>query len=276
MSSFLTTALAQFHGLPTTLDLCVDTHVGKVSKQRAKRYLRHIPLGEDKRVRGYRTLPLEWSPAMAYVVGLLATDGCLSSDRRHIILTSRDRQLVEAFLQCLGRPIRWTVGRTRRGKRAYYAQFSDVAFYDWLLSIGLTPRKSLTLGPIAVPDAHLLQLVRGLLDGDGSIMVFRHKPTPTEYPNYSYERLWVFFLSASKCHIDWLRSRLKAALGLGGYVERIVRKKRRDLFRLKYGKRESIILLRLLYSNPNAPCLERKRRKWTNYASRTLGAGGGS
>jgi len=248
----------------------------KVRKQRAKRYLRHVALEDDKRVRGYRTLPLGWSPAMAYVVGLLATDGCLSSDRRHVILTSRDRQLVETYLQCLGRPIRWTVGRTRRGKRAYYAQFSDVAFYDWLLSVGLTPRKSLTLGGIAVPDADLLQLVRGLLDGDGSIMVFRHKPTPTKYPNYTYERLWVFFLSASKCHIDWLRSRLRAALGLDGYIERIVRKKRRDLFRLKYGKRESIILLRLLYSDPNAPCLERKRRKWTEYASRTFGAEGGT
>jgi len=82
---------------------------------------------------------------MAYVVGLLATDGCLSKDRRHIILTSCDRQLVQTYLECLGRPIRWTVVRKRRRKPAYYAQFSDVAFYDWLLSIGLTPKKSLTL-----------------------------------------------------------------------------------------------------------------------------------
>ena len=81
------------------------------------------PLAEDKRVRGYRTLALDWSETMAYIVGLLATDGCLSSDRRHIILTSRDRELVETFLACLGRPIKYTVGRTRRGKRAYYAQF---------------------------------------------------------------------------------------------------------------------------------------------------------
>lgn len=213
---------------------------------------------------------------MAYVVGLLATDGCLSGDRRHVILTSRDRQLVETYLACLGRPICLSTGRTRRGKLAYYAQFSDVDFYDWLLSIGLTPRKSLTLGPIDLPDAYLVPLVRGLLDGDGSIMVFRDRPTPTKYPNYVYERLWVFFLSASRPHIDWLRERLKEMVGLDGYVERIVRKRRRDLFRLKYGKRESIILLRLLYSDPSAPCLERKRRIWTEYSSRTLCAGGGS
>ncbi|MEK6226326.1 MAG: LAGLIDADG family homing endonuclease [Chloroflexota bacterium] len=247
----------------------------KVGKQRAKRYARHIPLAEDKRVRGYRTLPLEWSETMAYVVGLLATDGCLSSDRRHIILTSRDRQLVETFLVCLGRPIKYTVGRTRRGKRAYYAQFSDVTFYDWLLTRGLTPRKSLTLGAIDVPDAYLIPLVRGLLDGDGSVCVFRNKPTRAKYPDYEYERLWVFFLSASRAHIDWLHARIRESFGLKGYVERIVRKNRHDLFRLKYGKRESIVLLRLLYSDQVAPCLDRKRRKWIDYATRHACAEGG-
>jgi LAGLIDADG DNA endonuclease family protein len=249
--------------------------VKQVSKKRPKRYARHIPLEEDKRVRGYRTLQLEWSEAMAYVVGLLATDGCLSSDRRHIILTSRDRELVETFLACLGRPVKYTVGRTRRGKRAYYAQFSDVAFYDWLLARGLTPRKSLTLGEIDVPNAYLLSLTRGLLDGDGSVCVFRNKPTRAKYPNYEYERLWVLFLSASRTHIDWLRGRLRESFGLNGYVERIVRKKRHDLFRLKYGKRESIVLLKLLYSDPNAPCLDRKRRKWIDYATRNVCAEGG-
>jgi hypothetical protein len=98
------------------------------------------------------------------------------------------------------------------------------------------------------------------------------------YPDYEYERLWVFFLSASEVHIDWLRVRIHDSFGLEGYVERIVRKKRHDLFRLKYGKRESLVLLRLLYSDQNAPCLDRKRQKWIDYALRNnvIGAGGGS
>lgn len=213
---------------------------------------------------------------MAYIVGLLATDGCLSSDRRHIILTSRDLALVETYLRLLGRPLRITVGRNRRGKPAYYAQFSDVAFYDWLLSIGLTPRKSLTLGAIDVPPVYLLPLVRGLLDGDGSISSFKHRPTRKQYPDYLYYRLWVFFLSASRTHIDWLRFQLQQALGIVGHVERIRRKKRRDLFRLKYGKRESIALLSQLYEDRGAPCLERKRRRWDDSVLNVLGAGGGS
>src|SRR2546428_1503491 len=79
-----------FRRLPSHACACVDARVQRVQKARAKRYQRHVSLDEDKRVRGYRTLPLEWSSTMAYVVGLLATDGCLSKDRRHIILTSCD------------------------------------------------------------------------------------------------------------------------------------------------------------------------------------------
>jgi hypothetical protein len=213
---------------------------------------------------------------MAYVVGLIATDGCLSNDGRHIVFTSRDRLLVETYLRCLGRPLRISSSRTRRGDSTYYAQFSDVALYDWLLSVGITPRKSLTLGGIEVPRAYLLPLVRGLLDGDGSISSFTHRPTAIKYPAYTYTRLWVFFLSASDAHIGWLRGQIESAVGIVGGVSRITREGRHDLFRLKYGNRESAVLLKLLYADRTSPCLERKRAVWDSYEAQTFCAEGGT
>ena len=53
-------------------------------------------------------------------------------------------------------------------RHRYRATFSDVELYRWFLSVGLTPAKSLTLAGIDVPDAYLLPVVRGLLDGDRS------------------------------------------------------------------------------------------------------------
>jgi hypothetical protein len=44
---------------------------------------------------------LKWSPNFAYVIGLLVTDGNLSSDGRHINFTSKDKKLVEIFKKCL-------------------------------------------------------------------------------------------------------------------------------------------------------------------------------
>ncbi len=84
--------------------------------------------------------------------------------------------------------------RGQTGALAWQVQFGDVELYRWLESVGLTQRKSLTLGPIAVPDEFFSDLVRGLLDGDGSILNFVHGPTKRTYPAYRYERLWIPFL----------------------------------------------------------------------------------
>jgi len=43
-----------------------------------------------------------WSPHFAYAIGLLATDGSLSIDGRHIDFTSKDLELVKIFKKYLG------------------------------------------------------------------------------------------------------------------------------------------------------------------------------
>lgn len=207
-----------------------------------------------------------WSVDLAYAVGLTATDGCLSRDRRHITFVSKDLVLAESYLRCIQRAdVRIVAVRTRSGGRAYRASFSDTGLYDWLFDLGIQPAKSLTLGGVDVPAAHFVHFVRGLLDGDGSIYVLRHRPTPKTYPNYWYVRLWTYFTSGSRQHIDWLRDEIRLSLGLNGYVERIVREGRKDFYRLKYGKLESRALLATLYADPAWPALERKRKKWLRY-----------
>ena len=43
-----------------------------------------------------------WSPELAYAVGLIATDGCLYKDGRHLAFVSKDLQLIKIFMKCLG------------------------------------------------------------------------------------------------------------------------------------------------------------------------------
>jgi hypothetical protein len=207
-----------------------------------------------------------WSSELAYAVGLTATDGCLSRDRRHITFDSKDLVLVEVYLRCISREdVRIVRVRTRSGGGAYRAAFSDATLYDWLFGLGIHPAKSLTLGGVTVPAAHFGHFVRGLLDGDGTVYVLRHRPTPKTYPNYWYVRLWTYFTSGSRRHITWLQREIRLWLGLDGYVERIVRVDRKDFYRLKYGKTESLVLLAALYADPASPALERKREKWMRY-----------
>src|SRR3989442_1513948 len=217
--------------------VCVDVRVGKdwskglrvstdprvarmAVAHRGMRYQRRTPVEECRWQRASRTtLALSWSDAMAYIVGLTATDGCLITGRRAINFKSEDRDLVETYLGVLGRTNRIRVERTRTGGVVHTTQFADARLYEWLRGVGLTPRNSLKLDATDVRDQYLAPLVRGLLDGDGSIRNFVHEPTRRSYREYRYERLWVFFHSASSPHIEWLRSRLRPLIGSGGYVE---------------------------------------------------------
>ena len=105
----------------------------------------------------------------------------------------------------------------------------------------------------------LRALARGLLDGDGNIYTLLHAPTRKKYPNYTYERLWTHFTSASEEHIEWLRAQILIVMGLRGYIERRREtNERHAFFRLKYGNRASVTLLSALYAAPGEPRLERK------------------
>jgi hypothetical protein len=148
-----------------------------------------------------------WTAEFAYAIGLAATDGCLSSDGRHINFKSNDEALVATFLSCLGRSNKIQLQKTQLGC-AYFTQFSDVGLYRCLLDVGLTPRKSLTLGPLRVPEKFVVALARGLLDGDGSVMLYEYAGTG-KAKGRTYLALRAQFISASRRHIDWLQIRIE-------------------------------------------------------------------
>jgi hypothetical protein len=252
------------------LTAATDPRVARnAASHRGKTYVRRTPIEECKwPLSSYTTLPLEWSDEMAYIVGLTATDGCLYSSRRKINFKSNDRDLVATYLRLLGRSNRIKEARTRTGGTVYFTEFADTRLYGWFQSIGLTPRKSLTLGAIDVPDEFLSPLLRGLFEGDGTIQNFVHHPTRATYPSYSYERLWTFFASASRPHLDWLQSRVTSLCAIRGRIEVLPRPDRHDFFRLKFGNHESVKLLRIMYPDANVPKLERKWRVWDDYCRR--------
>ena len=236
---------------------------------RGKLYVRRTPLEKLRwRVRTVTTLPLGWSDAMAYVVGLTATDGCLIFGRRRSInFKSEDFELVSHYLALLGRTNTVGVELTREGNVVYRTQFSDARLYEWFRSVGLMPRKSLVLGAIDVPDSNVSHLIRGLLDGDGSILNYMYEGTGKA--NGTYEALRTVFTSASRAHVEWLRERLRSQLGIWGSIGTHQPGNRsHPMHRLAYANHESSRLLPWLYSGLEVPCLQRKRAIWDSYAAR--------
>ena len=186
---------------------------------------------------------------VAYCVGLITTDGNLSKDGRHIEFTSKDIDLVEYVRTCFGPHNKLaTKGRGEGPQRYFRIQFGDVRLYRWLISIGLSPRKSLTIGAIQVPDEFFRDFLRGHVDGDGNIYVYWDPVFPNSL------RCYLRFYSASEAHLDWLDDTIHRIWGMPGYINSSVR-----CLRLSYSKGFALPLLRRIYYEPSLPCLTRKR-----------------
>ncbi len=157
-----------------------------------------------------------WSSNFAYAIGLIASDGYLHPDGRHIFFCSKDLEMMENFKRTLG--ISERVKRYARGgeilKKYFFVSFSDKAFHQYLNSIGLTASKSKTIQLVAVPDTYFGDFLRGLFDGDGSFYTFWDR----RWPNSLGFKL--SFASASPTFLTWLREKLTGLHGTKGYFHR--------------------------------------------------------
>ena len=118
-----------------------------------------------------------WTPELAYMVGLLATDGNLSKDGRHIIMRSSDIDLLRTFKACLN--LKNKICQTY------------------------------TIGKIKIPKDYFRDFLRGHLDGDGSIFTYRDQYNMYKGKQYINTRIYTRFISASEKHIQWLHAMIK-------------------------------------------------------------------
>lgn len=204
-------------------------------------------------MRPLRKIEIKWSSKLAYVVGLLTTDGSLSIDGRHIDFTSKDIQLLKTFKKCLG--LKNRIGLKSSGfsnKKYFCIQFSDVIFYKWLFKIGLTPNKTKTISALKIPNKYFFDFLRGHFDGDGSCYGYWDPRWVSSFMFY------ITFNSASKLHIDWLRKKINNLLEIKGHIAQDGNKSE---WQLKYAKKESKRIFPKMYYKEKLPCLKRKHRK---------------
>ncbi|MBU0494895.1 MAG: hypothetical protein KKA73_16985 [Chloroflexi bacterium] len=181
----------------------------------------------------------QWSPQLAYVVGLIAADGCLSSRNPSLVsFTSKDSELVQTYQLCLH-----VAAPVYRGVRSYEVRISDLAYRAFLEGIGLMPVKSRTLGPLEIPDEFFRDFLRGYVDGDGCIS----------------SALVVIIGSASSSVIEWLQQTVERLAGIKGHLYFYSPKR---FYSLSYCKSKALHLLPWLYYSPDLPCLSRKRAIW--------------
>lgn len=152
---------------------------------------------------------MKWSANLAYAIGLIARDGSLSKDGRHIDLTSKDLDQLNAFKNILDLKVKIAPKSDGRSDRKYYrVQFGNVKLYRFLIKIGLMPNKSKMLGSLKIPNRFFRDFLRGHFDGDGSSYSYWDKRWKSSF------MLYLRFTSASSKHLQWLRDQITINLGI--------------------------------------------------------------
>ncbi len=197
---------------------------------------------------------IKWSANFAYAVGLIASDGSLSKDKRHISLISKDFEQLENFNKCLNFDFKISTKFIKNHKSKYYyrIQFSDVIFYKFLESIGIKSNKSKTIGLVDVPKEYFFDFLRGTFDGDGCFYSYWDKRWRSSHLFY------LEFISASYSHLEWVRSEICMATGVLGHLSLGGKS---TTLQLKYAKRDALEIIRRMYYNRDVVCLSRKRQK---------------
>lgn len=204
-----------------------------------------------------------WSNDFAYAIGLIATDGNLSSDKRHIQFTTTNYQLARNFKKCLN--ITNKISKTPPSgfgrKIAYRINFGNVKLYKRLERIGLQANKTYSLGKLRIPKRYFVDFLRGHLDGDGSVFTYVDKYMEYKGKRYTYNRLYTVFLSTSAEHLKWIQTNIKKLINIKGEFTSYLKKDRKiPIWRLRFAKNDSLKILPWIYYRPNLPCLSRKRK----------------
>ena len=145
-----------------------------------------------------------WSPGMAYVLGIIYTDGNLLAGKvtdpskksnvtvDRVSLSQKEPELLNkvlALMDCNAvihlRKERKYIGVT--AGQIYWFSIANKKIYDTLLRLGLTPHKSLIMSFPDIPKEYMGHFIRGCWDGDGSIYLEKSNLLRAHFVSGSYK-----------------------------------------------------------------------------------------
>jgi predicted DNA-binding protein YlxM (UPF0122 family)/transcriptional regulator with XRE-family HTH domain len=205
-----------------------------------------------------------WSSAMAYVLGVIYTDGNLNPGRIReswraksastipsITVAQKEPELLEKILHLMDCDAKLyfhkekVYGNTKAGA-LYHFRISNEKLYDDIVNLGLTPNKSLIMQFPNVPNEYVRHFIRGCWDGDGSVYIEKES-----------RRIGASFVSGSIEFVDGMVGELVSA----GFSNRTIYSKNNESksYSFKFSGSQVRMLYHYLYDGvPDTEYLERK------------------
>lgn len=107
----------------------------------------------------------------AYVLGLLYSDGCISKKKTEMIikLHNKDKIILEEIKEDMKseHPIKSIIQKNREEQFSF--RVSSIKLCKQLISLGVTPNKTLTIKFPELDREYIRHFIRGYFDGDGCI-----------------------------------------------------------------------------------------------------------
>jgi hypothetical protein len=199
-----------------------------------------------------------WSNEMAWVLGLIFSDGNLHDSEPRLHITQKEPELLEkvkSLMNCNAKLIHSPKKIYKSGVsgETYTLQIFNQKIFDALTQIGLTPDKSLTVNFPDIPAECIRYFIRGCWDGDGSVFI----DNQSGYIRASY-------ISGSLNFIKGMLNELERA----GFPKRTIHKTRSKTpsYYFRFYGEQCKKLYHFLYDDvPPEQYLERKHKVFEDY-----------
>lgn len=191
---------------------------------------------------------INWSEGIAYLIGLITSDGTLRKFRQSIKIGSKDLEMIEnvqsiVYEEITGRKNKIVYEEKKLIKTgkvfpAYSYSFTSRQFYQFCIDLGLMPNKSLILEELIIPDSYFAHFLRGVVDGDGCY-----------YPRKQYHKTYLYITIASGSYpfLLWLKSKCQLCLKTkGGSISN-----KKTKYDLSFTATNSIKIIEGIYSKAN-------------------------
>jgi hypothetical protein len=164
---------------------------------------------------------VEWSKEISYIIGIIASDGNICRQGNTVKITNNDNELLNQISEYVSVNIvgyKLDIKKEHKhcnGKTytTYKYRITNKLFYNFCLSIGLTPNKSRSIGKIDVPLEYFSDFLRGVIDGDGNYNI-QKRQSSVRTINYIYIRI----TSGSIQFLEWINSTCFLLLGFEGSI----------------------------------------------------------
>ena len=208
-----------------------------------------------------------WSHEMAYILGYIATDGCVSEGRvLRLGLTIKDESLLYKIKKIMefGGPVLRRISRAS-GKEyeSSYMNIYNREIVKDLKELGIVQNKTFILGAFDfVPKEYELDFIRGAFDGDGSVGRQGGEKCKNNY------QIRVRFFSASKAFLTYIRDVLTQN-GLTDVKIYQDLKRKTNFYYIIYSTNDSINFYNKIYNGASI-YLDRKKEKFDELVSKRI------